>query len=163
VVSVELLPAAALSESGNGLRLRCIVLTGKFFFFILKQRLPTSLKIITIILNANLFSFNYSQSTLYSKLSTQKFIGQPKRLLKVHWFRNGNHFASTPNYYFPTNEDTNEEINELALSNLTENALQANYSCSGYNGINRFGPISASKALRTFTFLNKVHTLIRHV
>jgi len=73
--------------------------------------------------------------------------GQPRRLLKVHWFRNGNHFASTPNYYFPTNEDINEEINELALNNLTESALQANYSCSGYNGINRFGPISAAKAL----------------
>ena len=106
VVSIELLPAAALSESGNGLRLRCIVLTG-----------------------------------------------QPRRLLKVHWFRNGNHFASTPSYYFPTNEDINEEINELALSNLTESDLQANYSCSGYNGINRFGPISAPKALRTFLLL----------
>lgn len=106
MVSIELLPAAALSESGNGLRLRCIVLTG-----------------------------------------------QPRRLLKVHWFRNGNHFASTPNYYFPTSDDLNEEINELALNNLTESALQANYSCSGYNGINRFGPISAPKALSSVSFL----------
>lgn len=101
VVSIELLSAAALSESGSGLKLRCVVLTG-----------------------------------------------QPKRLLKVHWFRNGNHFASTPNYYYtPSNDEQNEDINELQLNNLTESALQANYSCSGYNGINRFGPISAPKAL----------------
>lgn len=86
VVSIELLPSTALPETGNnnGMRLRCIVLTG-----------------------------------------------QPRRLLKVHWFCNGNHFASTPNYYFPINEDINEEINELALNNLTESELQSNYSCSG--------------------------------
>jgi hypothetical protein len=76
--------------------------------------------------------------------------GQPRRLLKVHWFRNGQHFASTPAPYYSAGSavavlDQPIEPDTLLLPNTTD--LASNFSCSGYNGINRFGPISSSKRL----------------
>ena len=75
--------------------------------------------------------------------------GQPRRLLKVHWFRNGQHFASTAAPYLGTGNSASSsdspsiDVDQLLLSNNTD--LSGNFSCSCYNGINRFGPISFPK------------------